>query len=283
MKTFKNYSGIYLITNLLTKKVYVGSSKGCMRRMQTHRNKLRANKHCNSHLQNAWNLQNGEHFSYSVIEQTSPLLTKQELEKIETKWILYYKAHQSAFGYNATLPGSIPLYREEENRTRKPLIEYVYINISTGEIGESVGTEKLCNIMNTRSSKIIDAAAYWEGKGKIKSLHGYIVVRKETYLEDFDYIGYKRKRIYTKPKTTKTWKDYVRKPYIKKSPKDIIPHSERNLKRIPIIAVNISTGEEKQYASIKEASDEFMEMKVRKCVNAPFGKYKHRGFYFRKA
>jgi hypothetical protein len=283
MGKYKKIAGIYIISCSISKKVYIGHSTGLKRRWSTHKNRLRANKHKNSHLQAAWNLYKEDSFSFAILELLPQGWTKQEYEKVETKWVLYYNSHLSEFGYNGCLPGSIPLKGVGENitKTLRKKIEYVYINTSNRETKECIGLNDLAILLKTKPSKIADASTYWRGCGKIKSIHGYIVVRKSEYNETFDYIGFKR------PKTLKngykkTWKDYYNKEKYRKSPEDIIPHSERNLKRVPIVSVNIETGEEKYYPMLKDCYMEFLPAKVYKCISNEYGKYQHRGHYFKR-
>jgi group I intron endonuclease len=47
--------GIYKITNIVTNKLYVGSSIDIKRRKYEHIRLLKNNKHNNIHLQNAYN------------------------------------------------------------------------------------------------------------------------------------------------------------------------------------------------------------------------------------
>ena len=116
-----------------------------------------------------------------------------------------------------------------------------------------------------------------------------MIVKKEDYDESFDYINYKKE----KPSEYKYGKKLSSVEYYqmrkslgivpryktkeKKKPEDIIPHEDRNLKRCSIIAHNIETGEERIFSMMKSCYDEFDKTKVYKCINAPFGKYKHRG------
>jgi hypothetical protein len=54
------------------------------------------------------------------------------------------------------------------------------------------------------------------------------------------------------------------------------------MKRIAVLAKNIETEEERVFPMIKSCVPEFNIMKVRKCINNEFGKYKHRGHYFKR-
>jgi len=44
-------SGVYIITNIVTQKVYIGCSQNIDFRWHTHRNALRCNRHINNELQ----------------------------------------------------------------------------------------------------------------------------------------------------------------------------------------------------------------------------------------
>lgn len=281
MGQYKRIAGIYLITTCSNKKVYVGHSKNIKKRWANHRNRLRTNTHVNKHLQNAWSLYGGETFSFSILETLSFNLTKEEYEKIETKWVFYYQSHLSQYGYNSVLPGNFPLRKEEENITaeKRKLTDYVCINISTREVVEVVGYNEVEKITTIKKNKVNEFAIYWENKGIKKSSHGWLVVRKKQYIPTFDYIGYKKiRKDYSQP-------NKIRKPkkvYLKKSPENIIPHSERNLKRTPIVAINISTGEEIIYPMLKSCSKDFLIAKVQMCLKSEFGKHQHRYHYFKR-
>ena len=60
-------SGIYIITNTIDKKCYIGSSVNINRRWINHKSALNNNKHKNQHLQRAWNKYGSEVFKYSVL------------------------------------------------------------------------------------------------------------------------------------------------------------------------------------------------------------------------
>lgn len=62
-------SGVYKITNVISNKYYIGSTKMKIRlRLNHHLQALRNNKHKNTHLQNAWNKYGEEAFVATVIE-----------------------------------------------------------------------------------------------------------------------------------------------------------------------------------------------------------------------
>ena len=57
-------SGIYVITNLLNAKKYIGSAVNLKRRKEEHFSSLRNHSHFNRHLQSAWNKYEGENFRF---------------------------------------------------------------------------------------------------------------------------------------------------------------------------------------------------------------------------
>lgn len=63
-----NNSGIYIITNLINKKFYLGSSMNLKKRKATHLSTLRNKKHHNKHLQNAWNKYGEKNFEFDIVE-----------------------------------------------------------------------------------------------------------------------------------------------------------------------------------------------------------------------
>ena len=72
-------SGIYKITCTANQKIYIGSALNLRSRHNNHWIELRLNRHCNIHLQRAWN-KHGEHtFVFEVLELVLPIsLTARE-------------------------------------------------------------------------------------------------------------------------------------------------------------------------------------------------------------
>lgn len=91
---------IYKIINKVTGEKYVGQTTNFSRRINEHKEKLRANEHKNPKLQSSWNKYGEENF---LIEKVQFDLTKEELNKKEIEEIekenSYYK------GFNLTLGG----------------------------------------------------------------------------------------------------------------------------------------------------------------------------------
>lgn len=81
-------SGIYKIENKITHKVYIGQSVNIEKRWQCHINSLNKGTHFNRHLQKSWIKYGKDSFIFKIIEKCSS--DKNELNKKETKWTLYY-------------------------------------------------------------------------------------------------------------------------------------------------------------------------------------------------
>ena len=97
-------AGIYCIENKLNNKIYIGQSKQLDKRLSSHKHLLENNKHFNVHLQNSYNKYGKEAFSFHVLEKTENL---ELLNKLENKWIGYYKSFAGKNGYNIKYPTKV--------------------------------------------------------------------------------------------------------------------------------------------------------------------------------
>ena len=93
--------GIYKITNLNNKKVYIGQSTNIKERLRTHIKKgLGADTPGNNKLYKAMFADGVENFLYEIIEKCP----REELNDKERYWITYFGAQE--YGYNETKGGS---------------------------------------------------------------------------------------------------------------------------------------------------------------------------------
>ena len=62
-------TGVYQIKNIINNKIYIGSTKQCIRvRINHHLKALRNNKHKNTHLQNACNKYGESMYEFSILK-----------------------------------------------------------------------------------------------------------------------------------------------------------------------------------------------------------------------
>lgn len=88
--------GIYKITCLSSKKIYIGSTGDLARRWPEHRKELRGNRHPNAHLQSAWNKYGELQFHYEVIE----IILASFVTEREQYWIDRTKCSDRRYGFN---------------------------------------------------------------------------------------------------------------------------------------------------------------------------------------
>lgn len=168
--------GIYIITNEVNNKVYVGQvGKGkntIFGRLKTHYRKLINKKYIDNngkytHLQCAWNKYGEENFTFDILEEC----TKEELDDKEKYWINYYESDNPLYGYNKTKGGSTEIPNEEirkklsnsligkpkseehKQNMRKPKSEEHRNNISKGKKGISMSEEAKQKISDANKGK----------------------------------------------------------------------------------------------------------------------------------
>jgi predicted GIY-YIG superfamily endonuclease len=89
-------SGIYIIRNLKTKKVYIGSAKNIKQRLHEHNSMLRRNKHHSKYLQNVYN-KNTDFLLFAIIEECKT----ENLIKREQYWLNFFQSFKKENGYNS--------------------------------------------------------------------------------------------------------------------------------------------------------------------------------------
>jgi group I intron endonuclease len=113
-------NGIYIIKNIITNKVYIGSSAskgGIKERLRHHKSALKHNKHSNSYLQKAYNKHGHEAFTYEILEECSP---EKCLER-EQHYLDLYKSYDPSNGYNLCPKAGNTLGRKHSRETRQKI------------------------------------------------------------------------------------------------------------------------------------------------------------------
>lgn len=114
-------SGVYKITCLSNDKIYIGSSKHILGRIEAHKIHLRKNKHRNPHLQNAWDKYGEENFTFEILEECDI----ENLLEREQYWMDYTLCYNRENGFNNCIKSDSPLgYRHtEEDKLRMSIIK----------------------------------------------------------------------------------------------------------------------------------------------------------------
>ena len=138
---------VYQIVNLVNNKFYIGSTKGELRRRKSaHLAKLRHNRHCNPHLQNAWNKYGESNFKFIEIETIifkETLSIKENYLKLRERELYFIVNLNPHYNINRiTADGSLGRIVSEEQKThlrkklkgRKRTSEEIE-NIRRGKLG----------------------------------------------------------------------------------------------------------------------------------------------------
>lgn len=113
LKIAVNSSGIYRITNKVNGSTYVGSAINFKKRWSWHRKDLKAKRHRNKYLQNAWHDYGEDTFIFSILE----ICAKEKLIEREQYWINSFNCVRPN-GYNlAPIAGnSLGIKRSDETK-----------------------------------------------------------------------------------------------------------------------------------------------------------------------
>lgn len=110
-------TGIYIIKNVVNKKVYVGSAKNLNRRKHEHLYRLRAGVHHNTHLQRSWNNYGELAFVFIVIKNVDINCLLIE----EQTFIEKFNATDEKFGYNICKVANSALGRKLTDETKRKI------------------------------------------------------------------------------------------------------------------------------------------------------------------
>lgn len=106
--------GVYTITNLVNKHIYVGETTNLESRFIEHLRRLTSNRHVNNHLQSSCNKYGIHNFEFEVLEFCEAIDSK----KREHYWVTYLHTLDKSIGYNIkpTDPNKINLRSLETSK-----------------------------------------------------------------------------------------------------------------------------------------------------------------------
>jgi len=126
-------SGIYKITNLVSNKIYIGSSKNIKQRINSHKRELKNNKHVNKRLQNSYNKHGESNFKYDIVE----LVEESKLLEREQYYIDVNNSYDRDLGYNINHCARGGFAKGEENFWYgKGYLREGHLNNNFGNTGE---------------------------------------------------------------------------------------------------------------------------------------------------
>lgn len=128
-------SGIYIIKNIMSDKMYIGKSVNLSSRVNKHFYNLKKQKHHNSHLQKSYNKYGEKAFIFGIIEECP----KEELDIQERYWIHYYNTFYN--GYNQEIPNGHNNGREWTDKQRET--QSLIIKESYNRMPQSVKDKKV--------------------------------------------------------------------------------------------------------------------------------------------
>ena len=118
--------GIYLITNKVNNKVYIGQSNNIDRRIKQHIRSGQPEKYALKNIRDSktpihlamqkYSIQN---FSFTILEECK----EQELNEKEKYWIQLYKSNNPKFGYNLTEGGQESIGLKGEHHSQAKLTQ----------------------------------------------------------------------------------------------------------------------------------------------------------------
>lgn len=179
----------------MNNKVYIGQSIDIKTRWYNHKNELNGKRHCNTYLQNSWNLHGEDNFIFEVIEECK----KEDLSQREIYWINFYNSTDKNYGYNLTTGGeggtghiltdeqkyNLYLHHKDESD------EIIQLSLNGDYIGRWRSAAYASRELNIPVSGIRNCVLE---NGDQYLCHGYIWVLAEKYDNGlFDYDEYKRK------------------------------------------------------------------------------------------
>jgi len=106
-------AGIYLIRNIKSGVVYIGSTRNFRQRWRQHRSKLLAGKHANRHLQNAWNRHGPDAFEWvmaEILPLDDALLKEREIHYLDMVYPDKRQKYNIALG---PVGGHRPVFSDE--------------------------------------------------------------------------------------------------------------------------------------------------------------------------
>ncbi len=132
-----NMKGVYLIKNIKTGKVYIGSSIKLEAREQRHFKNLIDGNHHSNKLQNSYNKYGKDFFIFESIEEYEEIDNNKLIQR-EQYWIDYYNSYNN--GYNCR-PKAENNYGHEHSEETKKLMSKLHSGKNNAMYGRKLSEE----------------------------------------------------------------------------------------------------------------------------------------------
>jgi group I intron endonuclease len=157
-------SGVYGIQNLITGRVYVGSSSDIKNRWSHHKNFLKNSKHFNAYLQRSWNRYGEKAFKFFIIEECGEEL----LYEREQFWFNYHKENGLVYNLKPIeVISNLGFKHSEETKNKMSDVwEKTHISMFTPEYKKKMSEAMKGKISPLKGIKLSD-----ETKKKMSEAH----------------------------------------------------------------------------------------------------------------
>jgi group I intron endonuclease len=156
-------TGVYLIRNNVTGKVYVGSaSHSLLGRIRHHRDRLHLGLHHNRHLQRAWRRYGAKAFTFRILAHCPP----DRCLTLEQEYIDRLRAADPRYGYNISPTAGNSRGVKHTEEFRRKVSENLRGRVASPEtrakrsaslMGHSVGDEARAKMSKAKTGKVYGA------------------------------------------------------------------------------------------------------------------------------
>ena len=171
-------SAIYKITNLINKKVYIGSTRNFRIRKKDHFSMLKNQKHPNPFLQKAWNKYGEQNFRVEIICYCEVKF----LLRFEQKCLDVYQSYLPKNGYNICRIASNPMIgrkHSEETKRKMSLSKNGSKNHQFGKLHIQETKQKISDSHKKKKIERIDP-----NTGEIKEYAGIRIAEREGFISE---------------------------------------------------------------------------------------------------
>jgi len=169
-------SGVYTITCLINKKMYVGKTKQLKIRKHCHFSELKHNKHKIKDLQDDYNRYGKENFVFEVLIKCK----KRFLYSEEHYWCNLLNVHNPEFGYNIQPTNPYGVGKALKSSIQKRVIKQVVPVIMLTTDGQFIKRFNSCKEAGTET-KMPPESVSQVARGERSHSKGYVFVYEKDY------------------------------------------------------------------------------------------------------